>query len=82
VNDKARSCNFNKRWQARFSICSLLGMPQCLAERAKSRGVCMNRNHKLTPGQQEEVRKRKAAQWVRELGRAYNVSPNAISRIR
>jgi DNA invertase Pin-like site-specific DNA recombinase len=52
-------------------------------ERAKVRGVRMGRKHKLTPHQQEEVRKRKAeGQSVRELGRSYNVSPNTISRIR
>lgn len=52
-------------------------------ERAKIRGVRMGRKHKLTPHQQEEVRKRKAeGQSVRELGRSYNVSPNTISRIR
>ena len=38
-------------------------------ERAKGRGVRMGRKHKLTPHQQEEVRKRKAeGQSVRELG--------------
>ena len=52
-------------------------------ERAKGRGVRMGRKHKLTPHQQEEVRKRKAeGQSVRELGRSYNVSPNTISRVR
>ena len=52
-------------------------------ERAKSRGVRMGRKHKLTPHQQEEVRRRKAeGQSVRELGRSYNVSPNTISRIK
>ena len=52
-------------------------------ERAKGRGVRMGRKHKLTPRQQEEIRKRKAeGQSVRELGRSYNVSPNTISRIR
>lgn len=52
-------------------------------DRAKSRGVRMGRKHKLTPHQQEEVRRRKAeGQSVRELGRSYNVSPNTISRIR
>jgi DNA invertase Pin-like site-specific DNA recombinase len=52
-------------------------------ERAKSRGVRMGRKHKLTPHQQDEIRKRKAeGQSVRELGRSYNVSPNTISRIR
>ena len=52
-------------------------------ERAKGRGVRMGRKHKLTPHQQEEVRKRKAeGQSVRELGRSYNVSPNTISRIK
>jgi DNA invertase Pin-like site-specific DNA recombinase len=51
--------------------------------RAKGRGVRMGRKHKLTPHQQEEVRKRKAeGQSVRELGRSYNVSPNTISRIK
>ena len=52
-------------------------------ERAKGRGVRMGRKHKLTPHQQEEVRRRKAeGQSVRELGRSYNVSPNTISRIK
>src|ERR1700687_291587 len=52
-------------------------------ERALGRGVRMGRKHKLTPHQQEEVRKRKAeGQSVRELGRSYNVSPNTISRVR
>jgi DNA invertase Pin-like site-specific DNA recombinase len=52
-------------------------------ERAKGRGVRTGRKHKLTPHQQEEVRKRKAeGQSVRELGRSYNVSPNTISRVR
>jgi DNA invertase Pin-like site-specific DNA recombinase len=52
-------------------------------ERAKGRGVRMGRKHKLTPHQQEEVRRRKAeGQSVRELGRSYNVSPNTISRVR
>ena len=52
-------------------------------ERAKGRGVRMGRKHKLTPHQQDEVRKRKAeGQSVRELGRSYNVSPNTISRVR
>ena len=52
-------------------------------DRAKSRGVRMGRKHKLTPHQQDEVRKRKAEGLsVRELGRSYNVSPNTISRIR
>jgi DNA invertase Pin-like site-specific DNA recombinase len=52
-------------------------------ERAKGRGVRLGRKHKLTPHQQEEVRKRKAeGQSVRELGRSYNVSPNTISRVR
>ena len=52
-------------------------------ERAKGRGVRMGRKHKLTPHQQDEVRKRKAdGVSVRELGRSYNVSPNTISRIR
>jgi DNA invertase Pin-like site-specific DNA recombinase len=52
-------------------------------ERAKGRGVRMGRKHKLTPHQQDEVRKRKGeGQSVRELGRSYNVSPNTISRIR
>jgi DNA invertase Pin-like site-specific DNA recombinase len=52
-------------------------------ERAKGRGVRMGRKRKLTPRQQEEIRRRKAeGQSVRELGRSYNVSPNTISRIR
>src|SRR5450432_131769 len=52
-------------------------------ERAKGRGVRMGRKHKLTPHQQDEVRKRKAdGVSVRDLGRTYNVSPNTISRIR
>ena len=52
-------------------------------ERAKGRGIRMGRKHKLTPHQQDEVRKRKAeGQSVRELGRSYNVSPNTISRIK
>jgi DNA invertase Pin-like site-specific DNA recombinase len=52
-------------------------------ERAKGRGVRMGRKHKLTPHQQDEVRRRKAeGQSVRELGRSYNVSPNTISRVR
>ena len=52
-------------------------------ERAKGRGVRMGRKHKLTPHQQEEVRRRKAeGMSVRELGRSYNVSPNTISRVR
>src|ERR1700704_1802008 len=52
-------------------------------ERAKGRGVRMGRKHKLTPHQQDKVRKRKAeGQSVRELGRSYNVSPNTISRVR
>lgn len=52
-------------------------------ERAKGRGVRMGRKHKLTPHQQDEVRKRKAeGHSVRELGRSYNVSPNTISRVR
>jgi DNA invertase Pin-like site-specific DNA recombinase len=52
-------------------------------ERAKRQGVRMGRKHKLTPHQQEEVRKRKAeGQSVRELARSYNVSPNTISRVR
>ena len=52
-------------------------------DRAKARGVRMGRKHKLTPHQQDEVRKRKAeGQSVRELGRSYNVSPNTISRVR
>jgi DNA invertase Pin-like site-specific DNA recombinase len=52
-------------------------------ERAKGRGVRMGRKHKLTPHQQDEVRKRKAeGMSVRELGRSYNVSPNTISRVR
>ena len=52
-------------------------------ERAKGRGVRMGRKHKLTPDQQEEVRRRKAeGQSVREMGRSYNVSPNTISRIK
>jgi putative ABC transport system substrate-binding protein len=39
----------------------------------------MGRKHKLTPHQQEEVRRRKAeGQSVRELGRSYNVAPNTI----
>ena len=52
-------------------------------ERAKGRGVRMGRKHKLTPHQQDEVRRRKAeGMSVRELGRSYNVSPNTISRTR
>jgi DNA invertase Pin-like site-specific DNA recombinase len=52
-------------------------------ERAKGRSVKMGPKFKLTPHQQEEVRKRKAeGQSVRDLGRSYNVSPNTISRIR
>lgn len=52
-------------------------------ERAKNRGVRMGRKHKLTPHQQDEVRKRKVdGQSVRELARSYNVLPNMISRIR
>jgi DNA invertase Pin-like site-specific DNA recombinase len=52
-------------------------------ERAKGRGVRMGRKHKLTPHQQDEVRRRKAeGMSVRELGRSYNVSPNTISRVR
>jgi DNA invertase Pin-like site-specific DNA recombinase len=52
-------------------------------DRAKSRGVRMGRKHKLTPHQQDEVRRRKSeGQSVRELARSYNVSPNTISRVR
>ncbi len=52
-------------------------------QRAKVRGVRLGRKPKLTPYQIQEVRKRKGdGESVRELGRAYNVSPNTISRIR
>lgn len=52
-------------------------------ERARGRGVRMGRKHKLTPHQQDEVRKRKSqGDSVRDIGRSYNVSPNTISRIR
>ena len=52
-------------------------------ERAKGRGVKMGPKFKLTPHQQDEVRKRKAeGVSVRDLGRSYNVSPNTISRVR
>jgi DNA invertase Pin-like site-specific DNA recombinase len=51
--------------------------------RAKARGVRLGRKPKLTAYQIQEVMKRKeAGESVRELGRAYNVSPNTISRIR
>jgi hypothetical protein len=40
----------------------------------------MGRKHKLTPHQQDEVRKRKAdGQSVRELGRSYSPDPVHIS---
>ena len=46
-------------------------------EQAKVADVKMGPNFKMTPRQQDEVRKRKAeGQSVRELGRSYDASAN------
>jgi DNA invertase Pin-like site-specific DNA recombinase len=51
-------------------------------ERAKARGVKLGRKPKLTPHQQQEARRRRAAdESIRDIARSYNVSHSTISRL-
>src|ERR1700746_390899 len=52
-------------------------------ERAKARGVKLGRKPKLTPHQQQEVRRRKqSGEAIRDIARSYNVHNSTISRLR
>ncbi len=51
-------------------------------ERARRAGVKFGPKFKLSPGQQEEVKKRRSAgESLRALARVYGVSPNTIGRV-
>jgi DNA invertase Pin-like site-specific DNA recombinase len=51
-------------------------------ERAKARGVKLGRKPKLTPHQQQEVRRRKrSGEAIRDIARSYNVHNSTIARI-
>jgi DNA invertase Pin-like site-specific DNA recombinase len=52
-------------------------------QRAKERGVKFGRPSKLTPHQQHEIIKRKAAgEPIREIARSYNISHSTVSRLK